>query len=216
MVDWKKLEDEVDSAIEKNDASSLNICYKTTEECKYIQKCAEVWSQPYSDALNITIFLATVAVAMLLLYFSINSYLKYIAVIIGLIFAYYAMKFLKSLLPIIIKTPETRRRIILEAEKRILSETDAEPRQTQLITNTPPKAQERIEPIAETNEPKYPKIWELYITLAVFFFTVYPVARDYVEKPSTFDSVLLLAVVWWLIFISAAIVAMLLFRRYHR
>jgi hypothetical protein len=56
----------------------------------------------------------------------------------------------------------------------------------------------------------------LNITLAVFFFTVYPVARDYVEKPSTFSSVLLLAVEVWFIFIAAAIVGMLLLKRYHK
>ncbi len=110
-INFENLEKEVDEAIEKNDASSLNICYKTTEECKYVQKYVETKPQPYSDALNIAIFMASVAIAMLLLYFSINFYLKYIAVIIGLILVYSARKNLKLLFPLMTKTFETRQSV---------------------------------------------------------------------------------------------------------
>jgi hypothetical protein len=39
MVDWKKLEDEVDNAIEKG--YLINFESKTIKECKYIQKVAD-------------------------------------------------------------------------------------------------------------------------------------------------------------------------------
>lgn len=207
MVDWKKLEDDVYRTIEKgcpiDDFES-----KELKECKYIQKIAEDKLTVLERHVNLIIFIGAVAVSLVISFIFTRErgwieFFAYFIAIIILIGGIYWGHYLR---------PQNKRcrRIILDAEQRILSE-EREPNQAQEITTTPQRIQERTEPLAETKERKYPDIWELYITVAVFFFTIYPVARDYVEKPESFSAVLGLSVTWLLIFMSGAIAGQLIF-----
>lgn len=138
MVDWKKLEDEVNRAIDKGCPISFES--NSPKECIYQQKCAEIKLSNYELVLSIIIFLIAIGISYMSttykdkdIFSDIIFWLGLSAVILGSIAGLFWMNLYNRC-----------KRIILGAEKRILSETDAEPRTTQETTNTPPQAQENV------------------------------------------------------------------------
>jgi hypothetical protein len=64
MVDWKKLEDEVNRAIEKGCPISFES--KSPKECVYQQKCAEINLSNYELLLSIIIFIIAIGISYML------------------------------------------------------------------------------------------------------------------------------------------------------
>ncbi len=199
---WENLADDVDRYIHKK----CPIDFKGIEECKYQQRVAEVRSKFYQTLNALVFFIFAIGINLLFSIFIQGVSWNIIIPVVLIIGTWLVYKL------IINEWFNRCQEIILEVEKRIQYDS-IKSKLPQEPATTPPQAQERIEPIAETKEREYPDIFKLYITIAVFFFTIYPVARDYVEKPSTFNAVLFLAVIWLLIFMVGAIAGMLLFKR---
>lgn len=123
-IDYEALKNKVDRAIEKNDASSLDICYKTTEECKYIQKVAEDKLLRIGIYINRLIFVVAGGITLMVAVDANNDNIFFlkdlkpklyiiIGAIFGLISTYCLVCNLKP-------KYNTCSRIILDAEKRLI------------------------------------------------------------------------------------------------
>lgn len=138
MTDWKKLEDEVDNAINKG--CPIDFDSKTIKECEYQQRVAEDRLSWMGVKINIIIFIAAVGTSISIAFIRIIDlqdligYLFGIFVIIGLILVF------KPLM----HGYHNCRRIILKAEKRISSGGNIEPTRAQETTNTPQQVQENV------------------------------------------------------------------------
>lgn len=147
-IDWKTLEKEVDKAIEKKDVLLINFDSKTVKECRYIQKYIETFPN-LDDALSITIFLGGIGIASLYQFYSTDSFFRYIFVVLGIVFAYYTLKFLSKIMKFK-NNKSMHRDIILNAEKRILSEGDIEPTPPEETTNISSQTQENPQPKSQS------------------------------------------------------------------
>lgn len=141
MVDWKKLEDDVNRAIEKgcpiDDFES-----KELKEYKYIQKAAEDRLTVLERQVNLIIFIGAVAVSLGVPFIFAKEWnqIEFIAYVVATIIFIGGICWGRYLRP----QNKRCRKIILDTEQRILSMTNAEPRQTQLIPNTPSLVQENV------------------------------------------------------------------------
>lgn len=120
MTDWKKLEDEVDKAIKKN--CLVNFDSKTMKECKYQQKVAEDILSFIVVQINAIIFIAAVGVSISIAFIRIIDLAALTGYFIGIIIIV-----IGALMLFYIKYRYNRcSRIILDAEKCILSKKDSE------------------------------------------------------------------------------------------
>lgn len=128
---------------------------KGKEECKYIQKYAEIRISYYTTILAIIIFVIAIGLS----YFLTFYYSNIISSVGGAIMA------IISSLALIVVIPKygIYCRIVLDAEKRILiiSEGGIEPNQSQATTNTQQQAQENLPSIGQNIATSDDKIKEI-------------------------------------------------------
>ena len=130
-IDYEALKNKVDRAIEKNDASSLDIRYKTIEECKYIQKVAEERLLKHGIYYNALIFAGAAGITLIvavdagkditsffLIDLKLTLYIVFGAICVIIAICLYIYKWNPKY--------DTCSRIILESEKCILSKKDSE------------------------------------------------------------------------------------------
>lgn len=169
MVDWKKLEDEVENAIRKD--CSITFDSKTIKECEYQQKVADDKKSRLEYRVSIIILLIGLGASTSIAFsniFNLETLVKYLIGIIFMAIGGVALFQTKGIY-------ERCSRIILNAEKRILSDDNSkEPNQQQET----PQNQERIEPIAKIKEDKK-GFFDGTIGIIILFFTVYAFTRDY-------------------------------------
>jgi len=139
MTDWKKLEDEVDIAIKKG--CPINFDSKTIEEGKYQQKVAEDILSFIGVQINAIIFCAAFGVSISIAFIGLIDLAALTGYSLGII-----ILVISSLILLHIKNKYNRcRRIILNAEKRIISGDSIKPEPPQETTNTPPQVQENTQ-----------------------------------------------------------------------
>ena len=126
-IDCNDLENKVKDAIRKKDISKIKICYRTTEECRYIQKCAETYISLYGILLTVAALIISIGISIGVTFFLSDSLQK----IIGYSISFLVIGFLLWHSPPTIfsegKYVTTCRRIILDAEERLII-LDAEER----------------------------------------------------------------------------------------
>lgn len=136
MTDWKKLEAEVDKAIK---GCPIDFDSKTKKECEYQQKVAEDRLSWMGVKINIIIFIAAVGFSILISFIRISEVIDIIGysiafiIIIAIYFFFYR--------PLMHEYGNCRR-IILEAEERIISKDSIEHKEQQETTNNPPQVPE--------------------------------------------------------------------------
>lgn len=127
MVNWKKLEDEVDNAINKG--CHIKFDSKTKEECKYQQKYAEDKRLIYERVFNIVIFGAAIGIPIFTIGLLENKFVEYFFGIIIVIFVLVMKKYILG------NKFRVCSEIILDAEKRILLENSGETKMEQETSN---------------------------------------------------------------------------------
>ncbi len=135
-LDSVKLEKEVNEEINKN--ISIKFDDKTQKESKYMQKYAEGRLIDLGGELNIIILVTAVAMSLGFYSFYLRTLTEIFAFTIGIIFLLGGIYWVFNLK----KRYKRCHKIILDAEKRILSEDIVEPKQPQESTNVPLQAQE--------------------------------------------------------------------------
>lgn len=115
MVDWKKLEDEVDTAINKD--CYIDLESKEPKECKYIQKVAEDRFTVFERKVNLIIFVAAIGASLAIPAIStrgLAEFYEYVTAILLFVSGIFWGLYLR---------PRNKRcrRIILDAEQKILS-----------------------------------------------------------------------------------------------
>ena len=125
-IDYNALEKEANRATVKK-SYHIDFASKTIKECRYIKTFAEVELQSIQDVLALIILLLAMGTGL------IPTFPLYGA--IGFFIAFLLFQFLYK------RLNNNCRRIVLDAEKRILSEDTVEPKQPQETTNAP-QAQE--------------------------------------------------------------------------
>ncbi|VVB93298.1 Uncharacterised protein [uncultured archaeon] len=115
-IDWKKLKDEVDNAIEKNDAGSIDFSSKDIYQCKFQQKCAEIEKSEFSPIMSAIIFGLAGGMG-LISRFKMDDLVSIYQTIMGLFLIYVAWFYFYR--KFYIPGHKTCIEIIIDAEKRI-------------------------------------------------------------------------------------------------
>ncbi len=135
-IDWEKLEKEVDEAIKKDctiDFDSIEL-----KKCMYMQKVAEDRLSGSGIYNNAIIFIAAAGVSFALTFI----YLKDLTAIVGILTGIVLIAIAYNKVRIWGQQHCRCRKIILDAEKRILSEDSIESKQPQEPTDTSTHTQE--------------------------------------------------------------------------
>jgi len=133
-INWEQLEKLVDNAIETKDVSLLKISSKTADECRYIQKSAEIYFSLYGILLSIAYSAIAIGLTYMILSYQDNKlwfagFVGFILVLIGVCLPFVPPRFLT-------KTKlRSCRRIILDTEQKILYHGSVEPKQEQETNN---------------------------------------------------------------------------------
>lgn len=136
-IDWEKLEKEVYDAIAKKDESLIDFNSKKIEECKYQQKVAEINFSIKVALFTIASFLISIGITYMTLFADKKMWLLVIEgiflVIFGVVIIFISSRLAKSKYIF-----RAYRKIILNAEKRLLSEGRVEPKAEQVEEPTKP------------------------------------------------------------------------------